>query len=147
MKIKLHPIGTEIAGDPNKTVLQICMENKIELKSLCKGTPSCAECRVKLLAGENNVIPPTKSELGLIGTSYYIDGRRLACQLRAFGDISLDITEHLTKDEVSAKKVRGFQVADRNFESKAVQGTLLLQEAGTPPSSTESSAKGKRNNR
>lgn len=128
MKIKLHPTGQELPGDPNKTVLQICFENKVELKSLCKGVPSCAECRVRVLAGEHNLIPPSKAELSLIGTSYYIDGRRLACQLRAFGDVSIDITEHLNAQDQSAKKVRGFRVADKAFDSKAVQGTLILEE-------------------
>lgn len=124
MKIKLHPTGQELEGDPNKTVLQICLENKVELKSLCKGIPSCAECRVKVLAGEHNLIPPTKIELNLIGTSYYIDGRRLACQLRAFGDVSLDITEHLQRDDLSAKKVRGYR--GKTLDSKAVQDVLML---------------------
>lgn len=128
MKIKLHPIGKELDGDPNKSIMQICQENKIEIKSLCKGIPSCAECRVKVLAGESNVIPPSKAELSLIGTSYYLDGRRLSCQLRAFGDVSIDITEHLDKEDSTNKKVRGFRVQDKSFESKAVQGTMMLEE-------------------
>jgi ferredoxin, 2Fe-2S len=131
MKIKVHPAGVEIPGDPNKSVMQICMENKIELKSLCKGIPSCAECRIRVLAGESNLIPPTRAELALIGTSYYLDGRRLACQLHAFGDISIDISEHLDINDHSNKKVRGFRAANKSFDSKAIQGTLILEEAQT----------------
>lgn len=132
MKIKIHPTGQELEGDPNKSVMQICHENKIEIHSLCKGIPSCAECRVKVLAGESNVIPPGKAELSLIGTSYYLDGRRLSCQLRAFGDISIDITPHLEKDDNTNKKVRGYRVQDKSFETKAVQGTLMLEENQGP---------------
>lgn len=130
MKIKLHPTGLELEGDPNKSVLQICYDNKFELKSLCKGVPSCAECRVKVLAGESNIIPPNKAELSLIGTSYYIDGRRLACQMRCFGDVSLDVTDHLNKDDNANKKVRGYRQPGKTFESKAVQGTMMLEEGG-----------------
>ncbi len=134
MKIKLLPSGQEIENDPNKTLLQVCLDNKIELKSICKGVPSCAECRVKVMAGENNLIPPAKAELSLIGTSYYLDGRRLSCQARAFGDVTLDITDHLNKDDNSNKKLRGFRAAQgSHVESKAVQGTLVLEESVKPP--------------
>lgn len=133
MKIKLHPTGQEIEGDPNKSLLQICMDNKIEIRSICKGVPSCAECRVKILAGEHNLIPPNKAELNLIGTSYYLDGRRLACQVRAFGDISVDITDHLKEDDSTNKKIRGFRAQPgHNHQSRAVQGTLVLQEGPKP---------------
>lgn len=133
MKIRLHPINIELEGDPNKSLLQICNDNKIELKSVCKGVPSCAECRIKVLAGESNLIPPNKAELSLIGTSYYIDGRRLACQIHAYGDISVDITDHLDKEDNTNKKIRGFRAAPgQTRESKAVQGTLVLQEPGEP---------------
>lgn len=133
MKIKLHPTGQEIEGDPNKSLLQICMDNKVEIRSICKGVPSCAECRVKILAGEHNLIPPNKAELNLIGTSYYLDGRRLACQVRAFGDISVDITDHLKEDDSTNKKIRGFRAQPgHNHQSRAVQGTLVLQEGPKP---------------
>lgn len=133
MKIKLLPTNQEIENNPNKTLLQVCLDNKVELKSICKGVPSCAECRVKVVSGENNLIPPAKAELGLIGTSYYLDGRRLACQARAFGDVTLDITDHLNKDDNSNKKLRGFRAQGTQSESKAVQGTLVLEEATKAP--------------
>lgn len=146
MKVRLHPINVELEGDPNRTLMQICQDNKIEIKSLCKGIPSCAECRVKVLAGEHNLIPPNKAELNLIGTSYYIDGRRLACQCRAFGDVSIDITEHLEKDDNSNKKIRGFRAQDgKDRESKAIQGTLILQES-TAMNATRGPARSGRGN-
>lgn len=133
MKIRLHPVGLEIEGDSNRSLLQLCHDNKVELKSLCKGVPSCAECRIKILAGDANVIPPNKAELSLIGTSYYIDGRRLACQIRCFGDISVDITDHLKEDDNTTKKLRGYRAPPgQSRESKAVQGTMVLQEPSLP---------------
>lgn len=133
MKIKFLPTGQEIEGNPNKTLLQNCIDNKIHIKSICKGVPSCAECRVKVVSGEHNLIPPSKAELSLIGTSYYLDGRRLSCQSRAFGDVTLDITDHLNPDENSNKKLRGFRVQGRELESKAIQGTLVLEESVKQP--------------
>lgn len=135
MKIKFVPTGQEIDGDPNKSLLQICGENGIEIKSICKGVPSCAECRVKIVEGEHNIIPPGKAEIALIGSSYYIDQRRLACQVRCFGDIKVDISEQIERAEFQSKKVRGFRTPGQkgsNVQTTAKQGTLVLEEGSAP---------------
>lgn len=132
MKIRFVPTGQEIEGTPDKTLLQLCVDNKIEIRSICKGVPSCAECRVKLVEGEANVLPPTKAELSLIGSSYYLDQRRLSCQLRCFGDVTVDLTDQIEAQNNQNKKVRGFRVQGQkgqSLESKAVQGTMVLEES------------------
>jgi len=136
MKIKFLPTEVEVEGDPNKSLLQICTENKIEIKSICKGVPSCAECRVKIVSGEYNVLPPSKAELSLIGSSYFIDQRRLSCQVHCFGDVVVDIAEQIERGEMTSKKVRGFRLQNQKgaqAESHAKQGTLVLEENLAPP--------------
>lgn len=135
MKIKFLPTGQEIEGDPNKTLLQLCTENQIEIKSICKGVPSCAECRVKIVEGEYNVVPPSKVEMSLIGTNYFIDQRRLACQVRCYGDVTIDLKEQIERSEIQNKKVRGFRAPGQkgsHVESQAKQGILVLEEAHAP---------------
>lgn len=127
MKIKFLPQGIEVDGTPEKTLLQIASENQIEIKSLCKGVPSCAECRVRIVEGEGVVTHPTKAELNLIGSSYYIDNRRLACQVRCFGPVTVDMSEQLNQEHLKHKKIRGFK-SSKHAESTAVQDTLLLTE-------------------
>ncbi|MBC7370283.1 MAG: 2Fe-2S iron-sulfur cluster binding domain-containing protein [Bdellovibrionaceae bacterium] len=126
MKIKFMPQNIEVDANPNKSLLQIATENNIEIKSICKGVPSCAECRVNLSEGENNVIPPNKTELNLIGTNWHIDGRRLSCQVRCFGDVTVDMTEQLERQANQTKKVRGFRSQKTQQESQAVQDTMIL---------------------
>lgn len=128
MKIKILPTNIEIEGDPNKSLMQTCLDNKIEIRSICKGVPSCAECRVKIVSGESNLVPPNRAELNLIGTNYYLDGRRLSCQVRCFGNITVDITEQIERQDNPNKKVRGFRSANQNEATAAVQGTLVLDE-------------------
>jgi ferredoxin len=128
MKIKFVPQNIEVEGTPEKSLLQIATENNIEIKSICKGVPSCAECRVRLTEGENNVVPPNKAELNLIGTNWHIDSRRLSCQVRCFGDVTVDLTEQLERQENQTKKVRGFRSQRQQHESHAVQDTMLLVE-------------------
>ena len=136
MKIKFVPINKEVEATPDKTLLQICQENQIEIKSICKGIPSCAECRVRIVEGDYNVLPPSKAELALVGTNYFIDQRRLSCQVRCFGNITVDITEQLERPESQTKKVRGFRMPNQKgapMETKAVQGTMVLDEKPPEP--------------
>ncbi len=135
MKIKFVPTNQEIEGDPNKSLLQLCTENGIEIKSICKGVPSCAECRIRIVDGEYNVVPPTKAEMSLIGTNYFVDQRRLSCQVRCFGDITVDLKEQIERSEFQNKKVRGFRAPGQkgsHVETHAKQGTLVLEEGSVP---------------
>jgi 2Fe-2S ferredoxin len=144
MKIKFVPTLMEVEGTPNKSLLQICVENKIEIRSICKGVPSCAECRIRIVEGEHNVLPPSKAELAVVGTNYFIDQRRLSCQVRCFGDITVDITEQMDQKDNQNKKVRGYRAQGQRGavpESKAVQGTLVLEEAPAPKLTPKASSK------
>lgn len=120
------PQNIEIEGNPNKTLLQMAQENQIKIKSICNGKPSCAECRVKILEGSSNVPPPGKEELNLIGTSYFIDNRRLSCQVRCFGSITVDLTEQLTKIDTQ-KKIKGVKTKDQK-DVHAKQDTFILSD-------------------
>lgn len=131
MKIKFVPQNIEVEATPDKTLLQIATEKGIEIKSICKGVPSCAECRVRIADGEGNILPPGKAELNLIGTSYFIDSRRLSCQVHCYGDVTVDLTEQIERAENQTKKVRGFRTSKQQ-ESNAVQDTMILNEKIEP---------------
>lgn len=128
MKIRLEPMGVVLEGSPDKTLLQLAQENKIKIKSLCNGKMSCGECRVKILAGENNVLPPAKAEINVIGSSYFVDHRRLGCQLKCFGDVVVDMSEHVNAGQASShKKLRGAKKGNNSqSQSQAVNDTFIL---------------------
>ena len=126
MKIKFVPQNIEIDVDPSKTLLQLATENGLKIKSICGGVATCSECRIKIVEGENSVPEPNKNELNLIGSSYFIDGRRLACQVRCFGSVTVDMTEQLNKVDTQ-KKVKGFKQKDPK-ELSAVQDTMILSQ-------------------
>ena len=54
----------------------------------------------------------------------YLDGRRLSCQVRCFGSVTVDLTEQINKVDTQ-KKVRGFKSKDTR-ELSAVQDTMIL---------------------
>lgn len=131
MKIKFLPQNIEVEANSEKSLMQIALENNLEIRSICKGVPSCAECRVRIVEGETNILPPNKAELSLIGTNYFIDGRRLSCQVHCFGDVTVDLTEQIVKSETQTKKIRGFRTS-KQAESRAVNDTLLLDDKAVP---------------
>ncbi|MCX7979042.1 MAG: 2Fe-2S iron-sulfur cluster-binding protein [Bdellovibrionaceae bacterium] len=127
MKVKFLPQNLEFNVLPEKTLLQIASENHILIRSLCKGNLTCGECRIRIVEGEHNCIPPTKAELNLLGNNYYLEGRRCACQVRAFGDITVDTSEQMERTDSTRKAVRGFR-SEKSVESRAVLDTLILSE-------------------
>lgn len=127
MKVKFVPQNVECEIRPGQSVLHVAQDNNIHIKSVCRGVPSCAECRVKIVEGEYNVIPPSAQELSLIGTAWFVDRRRLSCQLRCFGDITVDLTEQIER-ESAGKKPRGKYNKDEMQESRAVLGNLIMSD-------------------
>lgn len=129
MKVKFLPHNEEHEIKPDQTVLQLAQEKGIRIKSVCRGMPSCAECRVRLIEGDHNVLPPSEKELSLIGTGYFIDGRRLSCQLLCFGDITVDLEEQVEKAEADQhKRPQGNLRKERAEVSHAVSGNLIEQD-------------------
>lgn len=127
MKVKFVPQNIEVEIKPNESVLKVAQDHGIHIQSVCKGIPSCAECRVHIKEGETNVVPPLQPELELIGTAYYIDQRRLSCQLRCFGDVVVDLTEQIEKEHKSTKNPQGRFVKEREA-SHARMGNILEEE-------------------
>jgi ferredoxin len=143
MKVKFVPQNIELDIDPNVSVMKLAHKNGVYIKSICGGLPSCAECRVRVVDGEQNVLPPSAKELSLIGTGHFIDQRRLACQLRCYGDITIDLTEQIAKQNEGPKRLNSKK--GEHEESYAVSGNLIDQEADTLQEVADS-AKDRENN-
>jgi 2Fe-2S ferredoxin len=113
LKVKFLPGGEEHEINPGESVLELTKRTDIHIKSVCGGIPSCAECRVKLVQGEHNVMPPSFKEKSLIGSAYFVNQSRLSCQLRCMGDITVDITEQIEKMKADPPSKRNIRPADR----------------------------------
>lgn len=129
MKVKFLPMDVEFDIEPNQSVMKLAHEKGVKIKSVCNGLPSCAECRVKLVEGEHNVLPPSAKELSLIGTGHFIDQRRLSCQLMCFGDITVDLTEQMDKVITDQqRRPQGTLRKDDSEVSRAITGNLIKDE-------------------
>lgn len=130
MKVKFVPQDVEYEIKPGQTIMDLAHEKGIAIRSTCNGMPSCAECRVRVVDGEWNVNPPSRKELSLIGTGYYIDQRRLSCQILCFGDVTVDTTEQINKEaEGPVTKKFLSKVHKESAEKSHSLGGVMLEES------------------
>lgn len=131
MKVKFIPQEVEFEIKQGQTVMDLAHEKGIPVRSTCNGMPSCAECRVRVTDGDWNVNPPSRKELSLIGTGYYIDQRRLSCQMLCFGDITVDTTEQIGKEAEGpvTKKFLTKVHKDSAEKSHSLGGVMLTDSA------------------
>ena len=144
MKIKFIPQNLEFEIKPNQSVLHAAQEHGVHIQSVCRGVPSCAECRVNIAEGEYNVLPPNAAELSLIGSAHFVDRRRLSCQLKCFGDVVIDLTEQVEKEAMVASRKKPKGRGNKDFDpekSHAVHGNIILDQEthGTPLGAAPSS--------
>ena len=122
MKVKFVPIGKEVEIKPGQSVMHLAEDNGIYIKSVCRGVPSCAECRVYIVDGEDNVFKPSHAELQLIGTGWFLDRRRLSCQMMCMGDVTVDVSEQLAKQKELKDAATGLRT------QKAIRGDRVEEE-------------------
>ncbi len=130
MKVKFLPQDVEHEIKPGQSVMDLAHEKGLPIRSTCNGLPSCAECRVKVVDGDWNVSPPSKKELSLIGTGFYIDQRRLSCQMLCFGDITVDLQEQVEKASEGPVTKKFLTKVHKSSaeESHSVGGVLIEQD-------------------
>lgn len=141
MKVKFVPQNVEFEIKPGQSVMHLAEDHGLYVKSVCRGVPSCAECRVRVTEGEANVLPPGAAELQLIGSGWFIDRRRLACQLHCMGDATVDLSEQIAKKDglIGGRKTKKAQsVGDRVEEEITIRDSIASssdsEEEGEQPS-------------
>ena len=129
MKIKFLPQNLSIPADPEKSVMEQAREHKIPISSSCNGMCACAECRVYIVEGENHILPPSTQETELIGGGRFIDNRRLSCQLFCFGNVTVDVSQHMENQKQGIKKQFLKQIDKSHAEQSSSVGGLLVEQA------------------
>ena len=95
-KVVFQPAGLAVEAQAGETLLQVSKRCGAGIKYSCDGAPSCAMCRIVVVAGEENLSPIERKEEDLIGTSYFITKNRLSCQARLVGEgeVRVDLTQN-----------------------------------------------------
>ena len=130
-KIKFLPQNIELEASSEKSVMEIAHENGIPIQSSCRGQANCGECRVIVEEGESHMFPPTSQELSMIGQGYYIDQRRLSCQMYCFGDITINMSEHLKKEgDATTHKFLKKIKKDHSGQVHSIRDNLIENDEG-----------------
>jgi ferredoxin len=96
-KVIFHPSGKEVEVKLGENFLKASIRADVGVKYSCGGAPSCAMCKVVIRSGEEFLNPQEMKELDLLGNTYFITKKRLACQTKFLkeGEVHLDISEHV----------------------------------------------------
>ena len=105
-KVHLTPTDKTVEVDDKKSLFEQLKEQGININSTCGGVASCSKCVVKVSAGEENMNEIPFEEKQILGNVFHITKERLCCQLFAKGDLTLDISDHVKKQEKKKKVLR-----------------------------------------
>ena len=87
--VNFTPLGTSAEALTNETVLDAARRADAPLGNSCGSVGVCGRCRVVVLAGGENLSPPTTIELRVAAQREFAAGERLACQAVVMGDVEV----------------------------------------------------------
>ena len=130
MKVKFLPQDISVDIKPGKSVMETAREHKLPVSSSCNGMSTCAECRVYIVKGEAHVLPPSAKEVELIGGGYFLDNRRLSCQLFCFGDVTVDLSGQIEREKQGGVMKKQFlkQLDKKSADETSSIGGILVEQ-------------------
>ena len=78
--VTLTPLGTTAQARADETLLDVARSAGAPLGNSCGGVGVCARCRVRVIAGAENLSPPTTIESRVAVQRKLEPDERLACQ-------------------------------------------------------------------
>jgi ferredoxin len=92
MQVNFTPLGTATEARPDETVLDAARRADAPIGNSCGSVGVCGRCRVVVLAGAENLSPPTTIEIRVAAQRGFADDERLACQAVVTGDVEVTTT-------------------------------------------------------
>ena len=86
MRVTFTPLGRAAETKPNETILDAARRVGAPIGNSCGGVGVCARCRVRIVAGSENLSPPTSIELRIGNARGFVPGDRMACQAVVLGE-------------------------------------------------------------
>jgi ferredoxin len=92
-RVTIEPLGITVDCADGESIFACARRHDILVPTACAGKATCGLCRVKVLAGEQNLGPIGRDEVKHLGNTYFITKLRLSCQLRPTGDVTIRIPD------------------------------------------------------
>ena len=86
MHVLFTPLGRAAEARPDETILDAARRVGAPIGNSCGGIGICARCRVRVVAGAENLSPATSVELRVGGARGFAEDERMACQAVPRGD-------------------------------------------------------------
>jgi len=85
--VEFVPLGTTKSVKPGSTILAAANQGKVPIGQSCSGDGICGWCRVKILRGQEHLLPPTALERQLMSSCAFAPDERAACLAKVKGNV------------------------------------------------------------
>ena len=89
MQVTFTPLGKTAAAKNDETLLDVARRAGVPLGNSCGGVGICARCKVRVVAGAENLTPPTTVETRFAAARGFAEDERMACQAIVLGDCAV----------------------------------------------------------
>jgi len=86
MQVTFTPLAKTAEARSDETVLDVARRAAAPLGNSCGGIGICARCKVRVIAGAENLTPPTSVETRWAAARGFAEDERMACQAVVRGD-------------------------------------------------------------
>jgi ferredoxin len=91
-EVTFTPLALRASAKDDETLLDVARRAGAPLGNSCGGVGVCTRCRVRVVAGAENLSEPTSIELRFGSARGFADDERMACQAVVRGDCEITTT-------------------------------------------------------
>ncbi|MFX1298450.1 MAG: ASKHA domain-containing protein [Promethearchaeota archaeon] len=91
----LEPISKRINILEGSTVYESLLALNLPIGALCAGKGTCGKCVIRILDPNSKISEPSEQEKKILNSQKILEGYRLACQTKIFGDLRVFLTDSL----------------------------------------------------
>ena len=88
-RVTFAPSGKSFCVKRGGTIFRAAVRARMRLGRACRGEGVCGACRVRVLAGQENLSPPTDCEVRMARRRPLAADERYACQAHVTGDVTV----------------------------------------------------------
>ena len=88
-KVLFLPLGKSRDIKPGSTILAAANQCKVPIGQSCSGEGICGWCKVRIVAGAEQIAPPGELERRLIEEKEFARDERAACLAKIKGDVTI----------------------------------------------------------
>ena len=117
-KVKIIPQEIIVEVNEDQSIFDQFKEQNIHINSTCGGCASCSKCIIKVVDGEDFMNEIPFEEKQLLGNVFHLTKERLACQLRVSGNLTLDLSDHISNEKSQKKVLRRTQAQQNEIKEQ-----------------------------